>query len=350
MLNTPTLQTTISGSLPKPAWLAEPMKLWAAWRLEGEDLEAGKREALRLALAEQDAAGLDIVTDGEQTRRHFVTSFIEGLEGVDLRHKRTVRIRNRYDAEVPVVVGRVARTRPLFVEDARVLRAMTSKPIKWSLPGPMTLVDTLYDAYYRDREQLAMEFAAILNAEARELQAAGVDIVQFDEPAFNVYMDEVRAWGIDALEAAAAGLECKTAVHICYGYGIQANIDWKQTLGPQWRQYEATFPLLAQSSIDAVSLECANSHVPIGVLALLEGKDVMVGALDVATERVETPEEVSATLRAAMSHVRPEKLYASSNCGMVTLDPAIARAKLQALVAGAETVRAELEDAGQSLV
>ncbi|TMG94787.1 MAG: methionine synthase, partial [Betaproteobacteria bacterium] len=207
------LQTTIAGSLPKPGWLAEPKKLWAPWLLEGDLLEEGKRDAMRLLLADQEDAGIDIVTDGEQTRRHFVTTFIESLKGVDFEHKRTVRIRNRYDADVPVVVGPVARGKPVFVEDLRFLRGQTKRPIKLSLPGPMTMVDTLYDDYYRNREKLAREFAAILNQEASELERAGADVIQFDEPAFNVYMDEVAAWGIAALEAAAAGLKCKTAVH-----------------------------------------------------------------------------------------------------------------------------------------
>jgi 5-methyltetrahydropteroyltriglutamate--homocysteine methyltransferase len=339
------LQTTIAGSLPKPAWLAEPKKLWAPWLLQGDELERGKREALRLAVADQESAGIDIVTDGEQTRRHFVTTFIEALDGVDFQHKRTVRIRNRYDADVPMVVGPVSRRAPVFVEDAKFLRTQTKHPIKYTLPGPMTMVDTLYDGHYRSREKLAREFAAILNREARELEAAGVDVIQFDEPAFNVYMDEVRDWGVAALETAAAGLECRTAVHICYGYGIKANNDWKKTLGSEWRQYESTFPLLAQSKIDQISLECANSHVPLELLALLEGKDVMVGAIDVASEKVETPAEVAATIRAAMRHVTPEKLYPCTNCGMVPLPHDIAVAKLRSLAAGAALVRRELETA-----
>ena len=336
------LQTTIAGSLPKPAWLAEPKKLWAPWLLEGALLDEGKRDALRLAVADQEDAGIDIVTDGEQTRRHFVTTFIESLGGVDFVNKRTVRIRNRYDADVPVVSAAVSRGRPVFVEDARFMRGYTKRPVKISLPGPMTMVDTLYDNHYRSREKLAREFAAILNREARELEAAGVNVIQFDEPAFNVYMDEVKDWGIDALESAAAGLKCKTAVHICYGYGIKANIDWKKTLGSEWRQYESTFPLLAKSKIDQISLECANSHVPLDLLGLLKGKDVLVGAIDVATEQVETPQQVAATIRSAMKFVAPEKLYPCTNCGMVPLDRGVALAKLRALAAGAALVRKEL--------
>jgi 5-methyltetrahydropteroyltriglutamate--homocysteine methyltransferase len=336
------LQTTIVGSLPKPAWLAEPKKLWAPWRLEGEALAEGLHDAVRLVLRDQESAGIDIVTDGEQTRRHFVTTLIENLDGVDFEHKKTVRIRNRYDADVPMVVGPVARTRPIFAEHARFLRAETDRRVKFTLPGPMTMVDTLYDGYYKSREKLAREFAQILNAEARELEALGVDVIQFDEPAFNVFMDEVRDWGIDTLETAAAGLQCKTAVHICYGYGIKANNDWKKTLGSEWRQYESTFPLLAKSKIDQVSLECANSKVPLELIALLQGKDIMVGAIDVASEEVETPEQVATTLRAALKYVAPDRLYPCTNCGMVPLPREVARGKLKALAAGAALVRKEI--------
>ncbi|MFO1322821.1 MAG: methionine synthase [Burkholderiales bacterium] len=339
---TPILQTTIAGSLPKPAWLAEPRALWAPWKLEGEALVEGKRDAVRLALFDQERAGIDIVTDGEQTRRHFVTTFIEGLDGVDFANRKTVRIRNRYDADVPMVVGPVARRHPIYVDDARFVRGETARKVKYTLPGPMTMVDTLYDGHYRSREKLARVFAEILNEEARAIAAAGVDVIQFDEPAFNVYFDEVRDWGVAALERAAQGLSCTTAVHICYGYGIKANNDWKKTLGSQWRQYEQTFPLLAKSRIDQVSLECANSHVPIDLIALLAGKDVLVGAIDVASDRVETPEDVAATIRAALKFVPAERLYPCTNCGMVPLARDVARGKLDALAAGAAVVRREL--------
>jgi 5-methyltetrahydropteroyltriglutamate--homocysteine methyltransferase len=337
------LQTTIAGSLPKPGWLAPPGQLWAPWLLSGEKLLEAKRDAVRLAVRDQESAGIDIISDGEQTRRHFVTTFIENLEGVDFEHKKTVHIRNRYDADVPVVVGAVARRQPIFVDDARFLRGTTDRKVKYTLPGPMTMVDTLYDAHYGSREKLAWAFAEILNDEARAIEAEGVDVIQFDEPAFNVYFEQVRDWGIAALERAAQGLACVTAVHICYGYGIKANIDWKKTLGAEWRQYENTFPLLSASKISQVSLECANSHVPIELIGLLEGKDVLVGAIDVATDRVETPEDVAAVLRAALKHVRPGSLYPCTNCGMVPLSRDVARAKLKALGAGAALVRKELQ-------
>jgi 5-methyltetrahydropteroyltriglutamate--homocysteine methyltransferase len=336
------LRTTIAGSLPKPSWLAEPQTLWAAWKLEGDALVEGKRDAVRLVLRDQEQAGIDVVSDGEQTRRHFVTTFIEGLDGVDFEHKRTVRIRNRYDAAVPVVVGPVARRRPIFVDDAKFLRAQTTRAVKFTLPGPMTMVDTLHDAHYGSREKLAWAFAEILNEEARAMAAAGIDTIQFDEPAFNVYFDEVRDWGVSALERAAQGLSCTTAVHICYGYGIKANIDWKKTLGGEWRQYEQTFPRLAASTIDQVSLECAHSHVPIELIGLLDGKDVLVGAVDVASDRVETPEEVAEVIRSALRFVPPERLLPCTNCGMVPLAREVARGKLRSLGSGAALVRREL--------
>lgn len=336
------LPTSTAGSLPKPSWLAEPETLWSPWRLEGTALTHGKQDALRVSLQEQQAAGIDIVGDGEQTRQHFVTTFIEGLEGVDFEQRKTVKIRDRYDASVPTVVGPVSRPKPVFVKDAKFLRQQTTQPIKWSLPGPMTMVDTLYDDHYKSRKDLAWEFAKLINQEAKDLEAAGVDIIQIDEPAFNVFFDEVNEWGIACLERAIEGLTCETAVHICYGYGIKANTDWKQTLGSEWRQYEAIFPKLQQSSIDIISLECHNSHVPIELLELIRGKKVMVGAIDVATDSIETPEEVAATLREALKYVDADKLYPCTNCGMAPLSRDIARDKLKALNAGAEIVRKEL--------
>ncbi len=317
------LPTSTAGSLPKPSWLAQPETLWSPWKLESD-------------------AGIDIVSDGEQTRQHFVTTFIEHLSGVDFEKREIVKIRNRYDASVPSVIGEVVRKKPVFVDDARYLRQQTTAPIKWALPGPMTMIDTLYDGHYKSREKLAWEFARILNQEAKDLEAAGVDIIQFDEPAFNVFFDEVNDWGIAALERAIEGLKCETAVHICYGYGIKANTDWKKTLGNEWRQYEEIFPKLQQSNIDIVSLECQNSRVPMDLIELIRGKKVMVGAIDVATNAIETPEEVADTLRRALQFVDADKLYPCTNCGMAPLSRRVARGKLNALSAGAEIVRREL--------
>ncbi|MBI3637163.1 MAG: methionine synthase, partial [Candidatus Rokubacteria bacterium] len=335
------LATTIVGSLPKPSWLAKPGVLWAPWTAGGEALAEAKRDAVKLAIKEQEAAGIDIVTDGEQSRQHFVHGFLEHIDGVDFTRRQTIGIRaDRYKAECPTVTGPVRRRGPIHAADVRLARAFTDRRLKLTIPGPMTIVDTLADDHYRDRRRLALEFARAINAEARELVALGLDVLQLDEPAFNVYLDDVEAWGVEALETAIEGVRCTTAVHICYGYGIQANLDWKRTLGGQWRQYERTFPVLARSRIDQVSVECAGSRVPVELLGLLAGKDVLVGAVDVATDIVETPEQVAATLRAALAHVPAERLYPSTNCGMVPLARDVAYAKRRALSAGAALVRA----------
>jgi len=337
------LETTTAGSLPKPSWLATPKTLWAPWVLPPERLVEGQRDAVLVALAEQEAAGIDIVTDGEQGRQHFVHGFLAHVEGVDFARRVTIGIRaDRYKAEVPTVVGTIHRPGGVHSEEARFARAHTRRPLKFTLPGPMTIVDTLADEHYRDRARLAMEFARLLNEEARELVAAGVNVVQLDEPAFNVYMDEVREWGIEALQRAIEGVAATTAVHICYGYGIPANVQWKATLGREWRQYEAIFPLLAQSRIHQVSLECANSRVPLELLRLLAGKDVLLGAVDVATDEIESPAGVADTIRAALAHIAPERLFPCTNCGMVPLAREVAYAKLRALVEGARIVRREV--------
>src|SRR6266850_2551145 len=337
------LRTTIAGSLPKPGWLAKPAMLWAPWSLSGDALAEAKRDAVRLALRTQEAAGIDIVTDGEQSRQHFVHGFLEKIEGIDFNRRVTIGIRaDRYKAEVPTVTGPLARRRPVHLDEVRWARAHTERRLKFTIPGPMTIVDTLADEHYRDRRRLALEFARIINEEARELVAAGLDVLQLDEPAFNVYMDDVAAWGIEALHRAIDGLACTTAVHICYGYGIKANIDWKLTLGSEWRQYEQTFPLLARSRIHQISLECRNSRVPLELLGLLRGKDVLVGCIDVATHDVERPEDVADTIRAAMKYVPPDRLFPCTNCGMVPLPREVARRKLLALGAGARLVREEL--------
>ncbi|MGO8919608.1 MAG: methionine synthase [Stellaceae bacterium] len=337
------LETTIAGSLPKPFWLAKPKVLWAPWAQEGAALAEAKRDATLLVLKEQEDAGIDIITDGEQSRQHFVHGFLEQVDGIDFNRRVAMGIRkNRYTAEVPTVTSALRRKQPVHKTEAALARAHTTHKLKFTLPGPMTIIDTIADEHYGDRVAMAMRFAELLNEEALELAALGVDVIQFDEPAFNVYMDEVKEWGIAALHRACQGLRCKTAVHICYGYGIKANIDWKASLGSEWRQYEEIFPALAKSRIDQVSLECINSRVPVSLLRLLDGKEVLLGAIDVASEHVETPEEVAAVLRRALEFVPAERLQACTNCGMAPLDRAVANAKLQALGAGAALLRREL--------
>ena len=335
--------TTIAGSLPKPAWLAEPNKLWAPWRLAGAELEAAKRDATLLALKLQEDAGIDVVTDGEQSRQHFVHGFLEVVDGIDFARKVEIGIRaDRYKAMVPTVTSALRLKGRVHAPEARLARAHTTRKLKFTLPGPMTIVDTIADAHYGDRVKMAMAFADLLNAEARALAADGVDVVQFDEPAFNVYMREVEDWGIAALHRAIDGLTCASAVHICYGYGIKANVDWKATLGNEWRQYEAIFPALAGSRIDQVSVECRNSHVPMSLLKLLDGKDVQIGVIDVASDEVETPEQVAAVIAEAARYLAKDKIIAGTNCGMAPMRSDIALAKLEALGKGAALARKKL--------
>jgi 5-methyltetrahydropteroyltriglutamate--homocysteine methyltransferase len=333
-------ETTIAGSLPKPFWLAETGKLWPQWRAQGAELDQAKRDATLLALKAQEDAGIDIVTDGEQSRQHFVHGFLAAVNGIDVEHKVKMGIRdNRYEAMVPQVVAPVRLRARVHRDDVLLARAHTRRKLKITLPGPMTIVDTVADRHYGDKRSLAMAFAELLNEEARALEAEGVDVIQFDEPAFNVYAQDVNDWGVAALERAAAGLTCTTAVHICYGYGIQANLDWKQTLGDDWRQYELIFPALARSTIQQVSLECANSHVPLELMSLLRGKDVLVGVIDVASDVVETPEQVAEVIGKALAYVPRERLLPCTNCGMAPMDRAVALRKLEALVQGAALAR-----------
>ena len=332
--------TTVAGSLPKPSWLAEPNTLWAPWKQSGDELAAAKLDATLLAVKEQEDAGIDIVSDGEQARQHFVHGFLEFVDGIDFAKKVEMGIRNdRYKAMVPTVTGALKLKGRVHAAEARHARAHTTRKLKITMPGPMTIIDTIADAHYGDRVKMAFAFADLLNQEARALEADGVDVIQFDEPAFNVYMREVAEWGVEALHRATAGLTCTTAVHICYGYGIKANIDWKAGLGGEWRQYEEFFPALARSRIHQVSIECRNSRVPMTLLKLLDGKDIQVGAIDVATDEIETPEQVAAVIAEAMNYVARERIVVGTNCGMAPMHRDIAMAKLKALGAGARLAR-----------
>jgi 5-methyltetrahydropteroyltriglutamate--homocysteine methyltransferase len=344
-------ETTIAGSLPKPGWLAETGKLWPAWRAQGADLARAKRDATLLWIKEQEDAGLDIVTDGEQSRQHFVHGFLEYVEGIDFEHKVKMGIRNnRYDAMVPQVVGPLRLKGRVHQTEAQILRAHSKRKIKITMPGPMTIVDTVADRHYGDKARLAMAFAELLNQEARALEKEGVDVIQVDEPAFNVYMDDVKRWGIDALHRVIQGLRCTTCVHICYGYGIQANVDWKKTLGESWRQYEEIFPALAKSKVDQVSLECIHSKVPVELLRLLKGKDVLLGVIDVASDTVETPQEVAQVIGRALKFVPARHLLPCTNCGMAPMDREIAVRKLQALAAGAAMARKKYAKSAERVV
>ena len=336
-------ETTIAGSLPKPGWLADPEKLWPDWRVAGDALREAQQDAIRVALFEQHAAGIDVVTDGEQARRHFVHGFATALDGVDAAKLGRRGIRgDRYEADCPTIVGPVRRLRPVHADEIRFARAATDRRLKITLPGPMTLVDTLVDEHYGSREKAAFAFARALRYEIEELVALGVDVVQLDEPAFNVYFDDVETWGIAALDACVEGVRCETAVHVCYGYGVPANVAWKRTLGDEWDQYAFLFPLLAQSAIGGVSFEFAGSHVPERVLGMLGTKKALVGVIDVATNEIETPEAVRATIETVRRHLPDERIACSTNCGLAPMPREVAYAKLQALGAGAALAREEV--------
>ncbi len=336
-------KTAIAGSLPKPSWLAETNKLWPQWKLDDDALVEGKKDATLLWVKVQEDAGIDTVGDGEQARQHFVHGFLEAIDGIDFEHKVKMGIRdNRYDAMVPKVVAPLRLRGRVHELEAGVARAHTRHELKFTLPGPMTIVDTIADEHYGDKVKMAMAFAELLNEEARALESQGVDVIQFDEPAFNVYMDDVKKWGVEALHRAIEGLKCKTAVHICYGYGIKANIDWKNSLGAEWRQYEETFPVLAKSRLDQISLECMHSHVPIHLIKLLGDKEIMLGVIDVASDQIETPEEIVSVIGEAMKYVPKERIRPCTNCGMAPMRRDIAVAKLSALGAGAALARERL--------
>ena len=332
--------TTIAGSLPKPAWLAEPTKLWPQWRLRGEELAVAKDDATLLAIKLQEDCGIDVVTDGEQSRQHFVHGFLEAVDGIDFNKRVEMGIRNdRYKAMCPTVTEELKLRHRVHQREARLARAHTTRKLKFTLPGPMTIVDTIADTHYGDRVKMAFAFAGLLNEEIRGLAADGVDVIQFDEPAFNVYMDAAADWGIEALHRAMEGVACTSAVHICYGYGITANIEWKATLGSEWRPYEKFFPALAKSRIDQVSIECINSRVPMSVLKLLGDKHVQLGVIDVATDKIETPEEIAAVIGKAAEFIPAQKIIAGTNCGMAPMRREIAALKLEALGRGAALAR-----------
>jgi len=339
------IRTTIAGSLPKPTWLAQPNVLYAPWRLEGPQLAEGQDDAVGLWIAEQERAGLDILTDGEQRRRHYIWGFLQGLEGIDTDTLAMKASRGqRYAKETPVarIVGEVAWRGPVLVEALRYMKARTRRPVKVTLPGPMTSADSLLDVHRkRSDADVAMTIAAVLNREALALQEAGADVIQLDEPCFNIYLDEVAEWGIAAVERAFAGIRVKRALHVCYGYGIDIVKAWKAS-NREWTHYFTTLPLIAGSCVDQVSIETAASGVDVSCIAPMRGKEVMLGVVSVSTEEVETPEQVAARLRAALAHSHHDHLIACTDCGMVPLSRRAAAGKLRALAAGAAIVNREL--------
>ena len=338
------LQTMIVGSLPRPTWLVPPNQMYVSWDLEDAQVAEGQDDAVLLAIADQHDAGLNILTDGEQRRRHYIWGFCEGLTGLDFSRLVKIDTRgNRYGIQVDAarVTGPIRRPRSILIDALRFLKQHTTQPVKVTLPGPMKTADTLADEHYGDRQALAADLAKVLNEEALELAENGCDVVQFDEPCFNIYLDAVEEWGIRTLEEAAKGVRAKTAVHICYGYGVPIVMEWKNQ-NTDWSHYGRTLPLLRTSAIDMISVECAASGVDPSVLALAKGKDLMVGVIDVGTEEIETAQTVAARIRTALEYVSPEHLYPCTDCGMIPRSRTAARGKMKALADGAWLVRSEL--------
>jgi len=339
------VRATLVGSLPKPANLAEPEKLFAAWRLTGPAREAAQDAAVRDWLRLEEEAGLDVVTDGEQRRRHYIWGFLEGLIGIDTTTLgRKASRGQRYQAETAVarIVGDVAWTGPVLAAAARFAKQHAHRPLKVTLPGPMTTADSVLDAVGRRSDaDLAMMFGDLLNREAKALAAAGADVIQFDEPCFNIYVDAVRDWGIAALERAMDGVKAKIAVHICYGYGTPLVIQWKSQ-NRDWSHYGYTLPLLAKTRVDQVSIETAASGVDVGVIETLRGKDVLLGVVSCSSAAVETPAQVAERLRRALPYIAPEHLFGCTDCGLVPLATDVAADKLRALGAGVRMINQAL--------
>ena len=289
------LQTTLAGSLPKPIWLAEPEKLWAPWKLQGEALEAGKRDATILSVKLQEDAGLDIVGDGEQARVHFVHGFLANLDGIDFAKKTIMGIRNnRYEAEVPTVTGPIRRKGPVEVSDLVFLKKHTRRKAKITLPGPFTMAQQAQDDYYKDEEALAMAFAAAVNEEMQDLRKAGADVIQLDEPWLQARPERAARYGVKAINRALQGIPRTTVVHLCFGYAAAVSSK------PSGYSF---LPQLADTAASQISIEAAQPRLDVSVLGELKGKTVMFGVIDLGTEQVETPQAVAERIGAALKVV-----------------------------------------------
>ena len=333
----PPLATTTVGSFPRPLWLAERQRTEVRFRLEGEALREGLDDATLVVLHEQERLGLDLLTDGEQRRPHFIEYVLAGLEGFDLTDRRPKAIRRRKSGalEVPRVVGPVRWHRPLLVEDLRFARQHTARPLKMALPGPLTVVDSTYDEAYGDEAALARDVAAALNQELLALQAAGCDVLQLDEPAMTRYHEKVAAYGAEALDRCLEGVTVPTVVHLCYGYPGTGTLQHEY-------EYPALLALLRQTRIAGFSLEFARSGYDPALLRACADRIVMLGCVDPSPGPPEPVEAVVERARAALAHVAPERLWLAPDCGLMMASREEALAKVRTLVAAAAALRATL--------
>jgi len=337
------LPTTVVGSYPQPEWLIDRhllmgntpprVRMRELWRVAPEVLDMAHDDATIVAIRDQARAGIDIVSDGEMRRESYFNRFATALDGIDLDHPGTVVSRTGKSVFVPRVVGRVTRLRAVNVRDVQFLRAQTDRQIKVTVPGPFTMTQLAQNDHYGSEAELALDYAAAVNAEIRDLFAAGADVVQIDEPYMQAHPDAAREYGVTALQRALDGVTGTTAVHICFGYGSMVK--------GKPAQY-AFLPELAATNIQQVSVETAQPALDCSVLQHLQDKTIILGVLDLSTHIVESPQVIAERIRRALPYVNPERVIIAPDCGMKYLPREVAFAKLCAMTAAARLVRSEL--------
>lgn len=339
------MPTTVVGSLPQPDWLVKKdvmlssapprVRLQKIWRVEAPYLEEAQDDATAQAVHMQETIGLDIITDGEIRRESYFNRFANALGGIDIDHPAEVEGRHGTRQIVPRVIGEIRRTQPVQVRDVEVLRALTQKPIKITVPGPFTMMRLAKDEFYGDKHALLMAYAKAVNDEVRDLKKAGADIIQLDEPFVESFVSEADQFAVEGIQRALEGIAGTTVVHLCFGYGHYVKVDKPNT-------YSFLAPL-NRCAAQQISIEAAQPNLDPKTLDLLPNKVVIFGVLDLKDHTVETPEIVAGRLRKALQHVEPERLVVAPDCGMKYLPRAVAYAKLKAMVAGRDRVRAELK-------
>ncbi|MGC1302977.1 MAG: hypothetical protein WA840_11430 [Caulobacteraceae bacterium] len=338
------LPTSLVGSYPQPDWLIDREKLAGRfpprvrvqelWRVAPEYLEQGQDDATLMAIHEQERAGLDIITDGEMRRESYSNRFATALEGVDMDNHGIALDRSGHPNPVPRVVGKIRRRHAVQVRDIEFLRKHTQRMTKITVPGPFTMSQQAQNDFYASPEEMALDYAAAVNEEIKDLFAAGADFVQIDEPYMQARPDAAREYGLKALNRALEGVEGRTAMHICFGY---AQIIHERPEGYSF------LPELAESSVQQISIETAQSNLDTSVLEKLRGKTIILGVLDLSTSEVESAEVVAARIRRALPYVNPEKVIVAPDCGLKYLSRDVAFGKMVAMVEGTKLVRAELE-------
>ena len=337
------LTTTVVGSHPQPDWLVDRallakgvprVRMESMWRIPGPFLEQAQDDATIVAIREMERAGIDIVTDGEIRRESYSNRFATALDGVDVKNPGYIRDHYGNETPVPRVVGKIQRTRPVELRDMQFLRRHTDRPAKITLPGPFTMAQQAQNAFYPDVEALAMDFAVAVNAELHDLQAAGADVIQLDEPWLRNDPEAAKRFAVPAINRALAGITVPSVVHLCFGYA--AVVKTQKPTG------YAFLPQLADSIAQQISIEAVQPKLDLGILNELAGKTIVLGVIDLSDPNVETPEQVAARIRAALKYVPPERLVLAPDCGMKYLARETAFGKLKALSEGARLVRAEL--------